>query len=72
MKIPSFIRDELDACGLPWRIERGKRHQKIVVADKFVGILPLNAVSDIPGTRSSLNIRAQIRRAIKELACTTR
>lgn len=40
MRIDPAVRDALDATGLPWELRRGKRHQKIILDGRFVGILP--------------------------------
>lgn len=62
MKIPDLIQTELDACGLPYRIEEGTKHNKIYVNEIFCGILPKCRFFD---GRAVLNIRSQIRRAVK-------
>lgn len=65
-RLPSLLRDELDACGHPWAIESGKRHFKLLVAGRFVGILPQGGISETD-RRAVLNTRAQIRRAVQHL-----
>jgi hypothetical protein len=57
------ILPDLRATGLPWSIKRGKRHLKIIVGGKFVGILPLDGKTGQP--RELRNLRSQIRRAAK-------
>lgn len=54
---------ELEAVGLPWRAERGKRHIKIFVAGHLVGVVPTRGVRlDWDNRRAFYNVRAQIRR----------
>lgn len=65
-RIPQIVADELDACGLPWRLVDGGRHYKLIVGDRLTGILPKARVSDHIGAKQrAFNIRAQIRRAAK-------
>ena len=63
--VPRTILVELEASGVPWHLEMGKRHIKIIVGKKFCGILP--ARHSESSQRASLNIRAQVRRAIMEV-----
>ena len=63
--VPRELLVELEASGVPWHLEQGKRHIKIVVGKKFCGILP--ARRDESSRRTQLNIRAQVRRAIQEV-----
>lgn len=65
MKIPDRVEQALEDSGKPWRIEHGSRHLKIIVADQFVGILPLKGSN--AGYRAEKNVIAQIRRAAKGL-----
>ena len=67
MKLPDFIQKELDACGLPWRVEQGSKHQKIYVADVFAGIVPLNARKETVHGRGGLNLRSQIRKIARTI-----
>lgn len=65
--IPPLVADELESCGKPWRTENGGRHTKLFVNDRFVGILSRSlADTSWAGKRRVLNIRAQIRRAVRE------
>jgi hypothetical protein len=58
---------ELDASGVEYEIKNGARHTKIYVRGKLVGILPRRKSSNqTRNQRAHLNVRAQIRRAIKE------
>lgn len=64
-RVPRELVAEIEASGVPWHIEQGKRHLKIFVGNRLCGILP-RAGSNERDQRTSLNIRAQVRRAIKE------
>lgn len=61
MKVPPEVRSALEAKGQPWSIEEGKRHQKIKINGRLVGILPRKPVDQ--GGRAQKNVIAQIRRA---------
>ena len=60
--IPPSAREALAASGLPWRLEPGKRHVKLVLCGKVVAVVPRGKGKD---GRSQLNLAAGIRRAIK-------
>lgn len=60
-----MIRRTLLETGLPWRVVPGKGHQKIELAGRLVGVL--HSKSTDSDRRATLNIRAQIRRAAKEM-----
>lgn len=62
-----LLRPDLDATGLPWRTCMGKKHIKIFVDSRMVGILPRDARGVHDG-RALLNVRAQIRRAARRTA----
>lgn len=63
------IKKDLDATGLPWRIEEGKKHLKLRLGRRMVGILPIKGKrGDMSQDRRAyLNVRSQIRRAASEL-----
>lgn len=61
MKLPAEVREALEAKGRPWLIEEGRRHQKIKIDGRLVGILPKKPVGS--GGRAQKNVIAQIRRA---------
>jgi hypothetical protein len=63
IRLPDAVQQALTDTGLPYQIEQGAKHLKIVVADHLVGILPLKG-GDERG-RGHLNIVAQIRRAAR-------
>lgn len=58
--LPKKVRAELDATGLPWDIQAGKKHLHIRVDGRLVAIWPRR-----PNCRSKgeQNVIAQIRRA---------
>jgi hypothetical protein len=64
-KVPKILRDELDASGLPWTVEPGTKHGKLLLAGQFVGVIPRNARKDSQGGRGGLNVRSEIRKIIK-------
>jgi len=58
------IESELRESGLPWHIESDQgKHIKIFVCDRVVGIWPRSKKNR--RTRAILNIRAQVRRAVR-------
>jgi len=63
--VPRELIAEIEAAGVPWHLEQGKRHIKLFIGKKLAGIMP--ARNDEANRRSQLNIRAQVRRAIKEV-----
>lgn len=63
MRLPALIQKELDESNVPHSIERGKRHWKIFVGGVLCGILPMNG--KYTDRRAELNIRAQIRKQVK-------
>ncbi len=62
-KINAEVKCELDKTGLPYEIEQGKRHLKIKVAGRLVGILPRDGKTSGGDQRSMKNLVSQIRRA---------
>ena len=70
MKLPKFIEKELALCQYRWEVKSSKRHQKIFIEEKLVGVLSLGVNKDQHGTsdrRAGMNLRSQIRRRIREL-----
>jgi hypothetical protein len=65
MKLPRIIQDELDRAPGRWVIEDGKKHLHILIDGRLAAIWPKNGGTD-RAPRGSLNIRAQIRRHIKQ------
>jgi hypothetical protein len=64
MKMPREIETALEKCGVPWSLQNGSRHFKIVVGGRFVGILPHGKIQG-NNKRATLNIAAQIKRAAR-------
>jgi hypothetical protein len=63
----SLAIQELDAMGIPWEIEFGKRHHKMLY--KVDGKVWTMAVSNSPSDkRSSLNFRSQVLNSIRRRA----
>ena len=66
-RLSSDIEAVLQESGLPWRIEKGARHHKVIVGTQFAGILPRgNTGYSNKAGRAHKNIIAQIRRAIRK------
>lgn len=65
MKLPPIVAEELEKCGLPWRIDMGGRHVKLFVGNKLAGVMPRGATAN-RHDRVTLNVRAQIRRIVRE------
>lgn len=40
MKLPKDAKKMLDALGVSWKIENGGKHQRVIVAEKLVAVLP--------------------------------
>jgi hypothetical protein len=53
----------LKGSGLPWRIDNGGKHYKIMLAGHLAAILPRNG--GWPEGRAHKNMIAQIRRALR-------
>lgn len=64
-KLPKEVLDVLEASGLPWSIEPGSKHHKIIVGKRFAAIWPRGITTD-KHIRSVKNVIAQIRRVIRE------
>jgi hypothetical protein len=68
MILPPEVRHVLDACGLPWRIEEGGRHRKVIVDGRFISILPKSNAALRSGTgRTRQNSLAHIRQGIRKV-----
>lgn len=67
--VPQSVLAEIQMAGLPWRLERGGRHIKLIVGERLAGILPYSgkAQAQSADRRAELNMRAQVRRIIKEV-----
>lgn len=64
MRLPPRIEEALNATGRPWNIEQGKRHQKIMLDGRMVGILPLSGFQTAD-MRCIKNTVSQIRKAAR-------
>jgi hypothetical protein len=65
-KLPDDLRRVLDHSGVPWRIDNGSRHYKLIVADRLAGILPRSLRVRRQNCRWLKNCIAQVRRVIRE------
>jgi hypothetical protein len=61
MKVDRQVARALDETGLPWEVISGKKHLKIMVNNRLVGILPHGTNSG--GPRAIKNCLSNIRRA---------
>jgi hypothetical protein len=59
----------LDESGLPWHIDVGGSHLKIMLGKRLVTILPKSGYQRSKTGRAHQNVLAQIKRAIKEHDC---
>lgn len=65
--IPRPIQRALEATGLPWEVTMGGRHRKVMLAGRFVAILPSNLRGATRmNYRAERNVIAQIKRAARE------
>ena len=66
-RLPDDLREVLDSSRLPWRIDNGKRHFKLIIGGRLVAILPKSGRVDGAGIglRAHKNTMANVRRAIK-------
>jgi hypothetical protein len=66
MRAIDEVMELLKTSGAPWEIRQGKRHKKIIVNGRLVGILPNAGGShSYGGSRAHKNMLSQVRRAIK-------
>lgn len=65
VKLDERIAKALEETGLPYSVENGSRHWKLVVAGRLVGIASKGKVRD--RKRVTLNVVAQIRRVASEV-----
>lgn len=61
------ITELLRSTGLSWAISKGKKHYKIWLHDRMVGIMPLSGGSRSHGGRARKNVIAQIRRVARKI-----
>jgi hypothetical protein len=67
-RLPDDVRELLSECPLPWHIETGTRHFKVVINDRLAAILPKG--KNLRGAggysdRAMKNTLAQLRRTIR-------
>ena len=62
----------LGTLGCPFSIEPGKKHQKIKVSGRLVGVIPMNGRNDDSeaGRRVTLNIKSRARQVAQEAGAT--
>lgn len=65
MRLPRIIQRELDSAPGRWKIEKGARHLHIRIDGKLAAILPMDGHGTDRSPVGALNLRAQIRRAIR-------
>jgi hypothetical protein len=63
MRIDRKVEAALNATGKPWRAEYGKRHVKLFLDSRLIGILPLDGKVKESEQWAAKNLLAQIRRA---------
>jgi hypothetical protein len=66
VKLDPRLRDELDACGLPWELGRGRRHLKLFVAGRLAAVIP-HGTGKTEDRRADNNVLAAVRRLVREL-----
>ena len=67
MRLPEELLVELGTSGVPWELERGKKHYKLRVGGRMVGILPLSGKLQTTNKVPLKNTLAQVRRAIRDI-----
>ncbi len=67
MRLPSELLSELEASGIPWELEKGKKHYKLRVGGRMAGILPLNGRIQTANAGPLKNTIAQVRRVIRDI-----
>jgi hypothetical protein len=71
--IPPIILTELETSGAPYTLERGTRHWKLFVNGIFCAIFPISGKVKMTGLdRGLLNLRSQVRKAIRGQAPSSR
>lgn len=61
------MRDALDACGLPWRVEPGLKHDKVFIGVEMAFVIPRGQFKDRAPFQRARNARS-IRRAVERQA----
>jgi len=65
MRTPESIQRALDECGVPYEIVAGKKHQKIFIGGKLIGIFARNARKSDTAGKGGLAVATAIRRAAR-------
>lgn len=68
--IPKTILAELQRAEIPWRLETGGRHHKLIVGGRLAGILPLGGRAEgrSANLRAEMNLRTQVRRILQAVS----
>jgi len=66
-RIPDDMHRVLISSGLPWRIETGSRHFKVIVNDRMAAILPFSPHNRMMKSHAHLSAMGHVRRAIRKL-----
>lgn len=64
MRLPDYLREELDRAGLPWELEDRKKHAVLRVAGRLACTLSYGTCRNAP-TREKHNTLSSLRRAIR-------
>ncbi len=65
-RLDDRVRAALDGAGVPWSVEPGKRHEKLLVRGRVVGVVPRASSGRMNrGGRAADNLLAAVRRAIR-------
>jgi hypothetical protein len=68
-RLPDELRKVLASSGLPWHIDTGTRHFKLIINGRFAAIIPKGkAARSTSSQRAGKNTVAQVRRVIKGCA----
>ena len=66
--IPKDVMKEIEEAGAEFEVVKGGRHYKLLIYNRLAGILPYGkAAKQTSDQRAVLNMRAQVRRIIKEV-----
>jgi hypothetical protein len=66
IRLPKEVTRTLDATGLPWHVEGGSKHYKIIMADRIVGVYPQGTIKESNGA-AMRNMVARTRRTAREM-----
>ena len=67
MKMPKELREALDRTGLPWEVQNGKKHNKVKLVGRLVGVYPHGRKQEAE-KRSLLNVITQVRHTAQEIS----